>query len=167
MAKADLSEAQDMTASPAFQNEILNENDAQHLGIGKAEDADMQDQLDRDRRQQRQTKDLKIKLEQTDLELEQEKALAEIYKLKNENMEVFKDPALGGQKDFPEIKVEYIGEGGDKKEAILSIAGVNYQVKEKDVPVDSIEVRSISDTGVILHFSVPQESIKTVYFKPE
>ena len=118
-------------------------------------------------KQQKQTKDLKIKLEQTNLELEQEKALAEINKLKKENMGAFNEPAVEGQNNLPEIKVEYIGGNSVKKEAILSIGGTSYQVKEKSSPTDNIQVVSISDSSVTLHFSAPQELTKTIDYKPE
>ncbi|MBF0570452.1 MAG: hypothetical protein HQL12_01140 [Candidatus Omnitrophica bacterium] len=136
-------------------------------GTPKEDDAAIQQQLDRDRQEQKQTKYLKNKLEQTNLELEQEKALAQINKLKSENRGNFKDPSVDGQKNMPEIKVEYIGGDNVKKEAILSIAGVSFQVKEKSSPTDSIQVLSISDTGVTLHFSAPQELTKTIDYKPE
>ena len=71
-------------------------NDPRH----NEEDAAIQEQLDRDRQQQKQTKDLKIKLEQTNLELEQEKALAEINKLKKENTGAFNEPAVDGQNNL-------------------------------------------------------------------
>jgi len=131
------------------------------------DDAAIQQQLDRDRQEQKQTKYLKTKLEQTNLELEQEKAIAEINKLKMENRGTFKEPGIDGQKNLPEIKVEYIGGDSVKKEAILSIAGANYQVKEKSSPTDTIRVVSISDSGVTLHFSGPPELTKTIDYKPE
>jgi hypothetical protein len=130
-------------------------------------DAAIEQQLDRDREEQKQTKNLKIKLEQTDLELEQEKALAEINKLKMENTGLFKEPSADGQKDLPEIKVEYIGGDSVQKEAIVSIAGLSYQVKEKSSPTDNIQVLAISDSSVTLHFSSPQELTKTIDYKPE
>ncbi len=136
-------------------------------GISNEEDAAIQQQLDRDRRQQKQTKDLKIKLEQTNLELEQEKALAEINKLKKENMVAFNEPTVDGQNNLPEIKVDYIGGDSVKKEAILSIGGASYQVKEKSMPLANIQVVSISDSNVTLHFSAPQDLTKTIDYKPE
>jgi len=131
------------------------------------DDAEIQQQLDHDRKEQKQTKYLKTKLEQTNLELEQEKALAEINKLKMENTQGFKEPASDEQKNMPEIRVEYIGGGRLKKEAILSIAGVNFQVKEKSSPVDNIQVVSISENSVTLHFSAPENLTKTIDYKPE
>ena len=136
-------------------------------GISKEEEAAIQEQLDRDRKQQKQTKDLKIKLEQTNLELEREKALAEINKLKKENVGVFNEPAVGGQNNLPEIKVNYIGGDSTKKEAIVSIGGASYQVKEKTSPTADIQVISISDSSVTLHFSAPEELTKTIDYKPE
>ena len=134
---------------------------------GKEEDAAIQEQLDRDRKQQKQTKDLRIKLEQANLELEQEKALAEINKLKKENRGTFDEPALEGQKNLPEIKVDYIGGSSLRKEAILSIGGTSYQVKERSNPTADIQVVSISDSSVTLHFSAPEELTKIIDYKPE
>ncbi len=131
------------------------------------DDAAIQEQLDRDRRQQKQTKDLRIKLEQTNLELEQEKALAQINKLKKENMETFDEPAVEGPKNLPEIKVDYIGGSSVQKEAILSIGGTSYQVKPKSNPTADIQVVSISDSSVTLHFGAPQDLTKTIDYKPE
>ena len=68
---------------------------------------------------------------------------------------------------LPEIKVDYIGGDNVKKEAILSIGGTSYQVKEKSNPTDNIQVVSISDSSVTLHFSAPQELTKTIDYKPE
>jgi len=153
-----------MTPNPAAAPQAASETTP---GTSKEEDAAIQEQLDRDRKQQKQTKDLKIKLEQTNLELEQEKALAEINKLKKENMGTFDEPAVEGQKNLPEIKVDYIGGSGVKKEAILSIGGQSYQVKEKSSPTPSIQVVSISDSSVTLHFSAPEELTKTIDYKPE
>ena len=131
------------------------------------EDAAIQKQLDRDREEQKKTKYLKTKLEQTDLELQQEKALAEINKLRMENMGTFKEPSTDGQNGLPEVKVQYIGGDSVKKEAILSIAGTSFQVKEKASPTDNIQVVAISDSSVTLHFNVPQEMTKTFDYKPE
>ncbi len=136
-------------------------------GPNSEEDAAIQRQLDRDRQQQKLTKDLKNKLEQTNLELEEEKALAEINTLKKENMGAFNEPNSDGQNNLPEIKVDYIGGDSVKKEAILSIGGTTYQVKEKSNPTDNIQVVSISDTSVTLHFRAPQDLTKTIDYKPE
>jgi len=130
------------------------------------EDAAIQEQLDRDRQEERQTKYLKTKLEQTNLELEEQKALVQINKLKMENMDGGM-PSVDGQKTLPEVRVEYIGGDNINKEAILSIAGVNYQVKAQSTPTESIQVLSISDSGVTLHFSAPQELTRTIDYKPE
>jgi len=146
--------------------EVLPEKVAD-INISKEEDDEIQKQFDRDRAEQQQTKYLKTKLEQTNLELDQEKAIAEINKLKMENGGVFYDTNLEGHKKFPEIKVEYIGGDKLKKEAILSIAGINYQVRERSFPTDNIQVVSISDTGVTVHFNAPQALTKTIDYKPE
>ena len=161
--------SKDTLVKPAIQKES-SEKDFSKNSISDAsneDDAAIQDQLDRDRQAQKQTKYLKTKLEQTNLKLEQEKALAEINKLKIDNMGAFKDPTEESQKNFPEIKVEYIGGNDVKKEAIVSIAGTNYQVKAKSNPTDNIQVVSISDSSVTLHFSAPQDLTKTIDYKPE
>jgi len=138
----------------------------QSMDVSPVEEVEIQQQLNHDRQEQKQTKYLKTKLEQINLELEQEKALAEINKLKMENG-TLKETGLDGQKGLPEIKVEYIGGNGAKKEAILSIAGVSFQVKEKSVPLDGVKVLSISDSSVTLHFSTPKELNKTIEYRPE
>jgi hypothetical protein len=135
--------------------------------IGNEDDVAIQQQLDRDRLQQKQTKDLKIKLEQINLELEGEKALAQLDQIKKENRGAFNDPAGDGQNELPEIKVDYIGGDSVKKEAILSIGGTSYQVKERSSPVANIQVVTISDSNVTLHFGAPQNLTKTIDYKPE
>lgn len=131
------------------------------------DDAVLQEQLEQDREAQKETKLLKTKLEQTNLELDQEKALAEINKLKIDSVGAFKDPSEETQKDFPEVKVDFIGGDSAKKEAILSIGGNDYQVKEKSNPTDNIQVVSITDSSVTLHFSSPQNITKTIDYIPE
>lgn len=135
--------------------------------VTKEDSAVIQEQLDIDRQQQKQTKDLKIKLEQINLQLEQEKAIAEIDKLKKEDMDSFNDPAIDGQKNMPEIKVDYIGGNSIFKEAILSIGGVSYQVKEKSNPTGNIQITAISNSSVTVHISAPQDLTKTIDYKPE
>ncbi len=130
------------------------------------EESVIEKQFEEDRQQQKQTKYLKNKLEQTNLELEQEKALAEINKLKTENGSAFTAQA-GGQSEFPEVKLAYIGGSDADKEAVLSIAGVNYRVKAKSMPLDNVQVTAISDTDVTLQFFKPRPTAKTITFKPE
>jgi len=134
---------------------------------GNEDDFAIQEQLDRDRLEQNQTKDLKIKLEQTNLELEQEKAYAQLNKLKMENVGVLNETAVEGNNKIPEIKIEYIGGNSVNKEAILSIGGTSYQVKERSFPVGDIQVVSITDSSVTLHFSAPQDMTKIIDYKPE
>jgi len=131
------------------------------------DDAAIQGQLDRDRQEQKQTKYLKTKLEQTELEYEQQKAIAEINKLKMADTEGFKVPDTEDAKSIPDIKVEYIGGDSTRKEAILSIAGATYPVKEKSHPIDSIQVMSISDTSVTVHIMSPQDMTKTIEYRQE
>ena len=145
--------------STANQNQASN-NDT-------VDDAAIQEQLDRDRRQQRQTKELKNKLEQTNLELEQEKALAEINKLKKENQGSFNEPSSDGQTNVPDIKVNYIGGNDVKKQAIITIGNNSYQVKEKSSPIDNVQVISITNSNVTVHFGAPLNTDKTVEYTPE
>ena len=165
--KTNRSDGENIEGPTAFQNEVVNENDESEVESNKQEDKEIQEQFDQDRQQQKLTKVLRIKLEQTNIELEQEKALTEIYKLKKENVGTFKESAIGGQNNLPEIKVEFIGGDSIKKEAILSISGSDYKIKEKTSLMDNIKVMSISDSSVTLHFSSPQELTKTIEYKPE
>ena len=128
---------------------------------------EMKEQMESDRLQQKKIKMLKLQLEQTNLQLEQEKALSEISKLEKENTGVVNDSNEGDQDKYPEIKVIYIGGTKDKKEAILSINGNNYSVKENNKPVKHVDVVSISNTGVVVHFDLPQELTSTIDYKPE
>ncbi len=168
--KINSSEEQEAETSPpsiSHLPEVPLSGGSQILTAISPEDAAIQQQLDRDREEQRQTKYLKTKLEQTSLELEQEKAVAEINKLKMSDAGALKEPSEGNQKDLPEIKVEYIGGDSTMKEAILSIAGTSFQVKEKSSPTDNIQVVSISDSSVTLHFNAPLALTKTIDYKPE
>lgn len=118
---------------------------------------EMQEQMDQDRNQQRQIKMLKMQLEQASLQLENEKALTEINKLKKENTGYVKDsnPKMGD--DFPSIRVLYIGGTDSSKEAIISVDGVSYSVKEKDKPMSNLEILSVTDKSVKVHFTAPRE----------
>lgn len=131
------------------------------------QDAQIEQELAQDREEQKQTKLLKNKLEQSNLQLEDEKVIAEINKLKTENMGNFKDLSDSTENSFPAINVEYIGGDEIQKEAVLSIAGSNFQVKEHSKPTDKIQVLSISDSSVTLHFDAPYALTKTFEFKPE
>jgi hypothetical protein len=128
---------------------------------------DMKEQMDNDRLQQKKIKILKLQLEQTNLQLEQEKALSEISKLEKENAGVVNVATDQGQDKYPDVKVIYIGGTAEKKEAILSINGNDYSVKEKNKPVKNVEVLSITDTGVFLHFILPQDLKLNIEYKPE
>jgi hypothetical protein len=128
---------------------------------------EMKEQMDTDRLQQKKIKILKLQLEQTNLQLEQEKALSEISKLEKENTSVVNVSNDGGQDKYPDVKVIYIGGTADNRQAILSINGNNYSVKEKNKPVKNVDVVSISDAAVKLHFNHPQDLTETIEFKPE
>ena len=54
-----------------------------------------------------------------------------------------------------------------KKKPFFQLAGTSYQVKEKSNPTDNIQVVSISDSNVTLHFTAPQNLTKTIDYKPE
>jgi len=167
--KADLPALENTEAQNPVQNSTLMPEMASEpvSEANNDQDAAIEQQLDRVRQQQIQTKDLRVKLEQTDLELEQQKALAEINKLKKENMVAINEPTADGQNNLPEIKVDYIGGDAVKKEAIVSIGGTRYQVKEKSMPLADIQVVSISDSSVTLHLGAPHDLIETIEYKPE
>ena len=128
---------------------------------------EMKEQMNSDRLQQKKIKMLKLQLEQTNLQLEQEKSLSEIGKLEKENTSFVNDSNNQGQDRYPEVKVIYIGGTTDRKEAILSINGNNYSVKEKNKPVKNVEVVSITNTAVTLHFYQPQDLMTSIEYKPE
>ena len=138
----------------------LTEEDTQSM-------KEMKEQMDNDRLQQKKIKILKLQLEQTNLQLEQEKALFEISKLEKENTSVVNVSNGQGQDKYPDVKVIYIGGTVEGKEAILSINGNNYSVKEKNKPVKNMEVVSITDTAVTVHFNLPQDLMTTIEYKPE
>jgi len=128
---------------------------------------EMKEQIESDRLQQKKIKTLKLQLEQTNLQLEQEKSLSEISKLEKENTGVVNVSNGQGQGKYPDIKVIYIGGTAESKEAILSINGNNYSVKEKNKPVKNVQVLSITDTNVTVHFNLPQDLMTTIEYKPE
>lgn len=128
---------------------------------------EMKEQMDSDRLQQKKIKMLKLQLEQTNLQLEQEKARSEINKLEKENTSIVNDSNDQGQDKYPEVKVIYIGGSEKSKQAILAINGNNYSVKEKNKPVKNVEVVSINDTSVTLHFNLPQDLTTAIDYKPE
>ena len=112
--------------------------------------------MDRDRNQQRQIKMLKMQLEQINLQLDNEKALTEINKLKKENAGYVKDSNSQTGTGFPSIRIIYIGGTDIEQEAILSIDGTSYSVKEKDRPVSNVEILSVTDKGIKVHFRPPK-----------
>jgi len=118
---------------------------------------EMKDQMDKDRNQQRRIKMLKMQLEQINLQLDNEKAFTEINKLKKENAGYVKDSNSQAGTGFPSIRIIYIGGTDIEKEAILSIDGTSYSVKEKDRPVANMEVLGVTNQGVKVHFTAPQE----------
>jgi len=119
--------------------------------------------MERDRQQQRRIKELKMQKEETDLELEEQKALCELMKFKKDNMATVSDRDAGANMD---IKIVYLGGTDAQKEAILSINGTNYFVKDKESPLKNMRVQSITDDSVTIHFLSP-DSISTYQFKSE
>jgi len=153
---------------PSMSNELVRP--AENLKIEEDDGAvqkEMKDQMDRDRNQQRQIKMLKMQLEQMNLQLDNEKALTEINKLKKENTGYVKDsnPQIGI--GFPNIRIIYIGGTDNGKEAILSIDGTSYSVREKDKPVSNVEILAVTDKSVRVHFSSPQELTTVVNYVQE
>ena len=133
----------------------------------EAAQKDMKEQMQRDRLQQRQIKMLKMQLEQVDLQLENEKALTQINKLKKENAGYVKDSMGQSGAIFPGVKVIYIGGTAMEKEAILSIDGTSYAVKPSDWPVSSLEVLNITNKGIKVHFTAPQELTTVINYVQE
>ncbi len=127
----------------------------------------MKDQMDKDRNQQRQIKMLKMQLEQINLQLDNEKALTEINKLKKENALYVKDSNSQTGTGFPSIRIVYIGGTDIEKEAILSIDGTSYSVKEKDRPVANVEILGVTDKSVKVHFSAPVEMTTVINYVQE
>ncbi len=128
---------------------------------------EMKDQMDKDRNQQRQIKMLKMQLEQINLQLDNEKALTEINKLKKENAGYVKDSNSQAGTGFPSVRIIYIGGTDIEKEAILSIDGTSYSVKDKDRPVSNVEILSVMDKSVRVHFSAPQELTTVINYVQE
>jgi len=128
---------------------------------------EMKDQMGRDRDQQRQIKMLKMQLEQINLQLDNEKALTEINKLKKENAGYVKDSNSKTGAGFPNIRIIYIGGTDMDREAILSIDGTSYSVKEKDKPVANMDILGVTDQGVRVHFSAPQELTTIINYVQE
>ena len=58
----------------------------------------------------------------------------------------------------------YIGGTYVDHEAILSIDGTSYAVKEKDKPVTGVEVVSVIDKGIKVHFTKPQEATSFINY---
>jgi hypothetical protein len=123
----------------------------------EAAQKDMRDQMEKDRNQQRRIKMLKMQLEQVNLQLDNEKALTEINKLKKENAGYVKDSSPQAINGFPNIRIIYIAGTDMDKEAILSIDGSSYSVKEKDRPIANMQILSVTNQGVKVHFDVPRK----------
>jgi hypothetical protein len=126
---------------------------------------EMKEQMDADRNQQRQIKMLKMQLEQVNLQLENEKAMAEINKLKSETAGYVRYPQVNS--GVPNIKIIYIGGAETSKEAILSINGTSYSVKVNDRPVTNVEVLGITDQGVKVHLSAPRQRTTFINYVQE
>jgi hypothetical protein len=126
----------------------------------------MTEEMQKDRQQQRRIKALKMEKEQTDLELEEQKALAELNKFRRNTTDPVNEGAPPNSPDT-DIKVAYIGGANLHKEAIVSINGTNYAVKEKERPLKDMEVVAITDNDVTIHFLSPQDTTATYPFKSE
>lgn len=137
---------------------VLNDNDE----ILKK----MTEQMEKDREQQRRIKDLKMQREETDLEIEEQKALSELNKLKKDSMGSVNEGNSTNDINM-DIKIVYLGGTDAQKEAILSINGTNYYVKDKNRPLKNIEVLSITNNDVTIHFLTPDNTTITYQFKPE
>ena len=123
-------------------------------------------EMEKDRDQQRVLKDLRLKKEEIDLKLEEQKAMAELNKIRTES----DDPINEGKtaNDFNiDIKVVYVGGTETSKTAILYVNGMNYFVRERDRLLKNIEVLTITNNDVTVRF-MNQEAKEIIYpFKPE
>ena len=133
----------------------------------QAPDQVYQHQFDLERQHTRDINNEKNKLQQLNLQLDEEKAISEINKLKKENAGAYNEPTSEGQSNLPEVRIDYIGGDSSHKETIVDMAGTSYRVKDKSNLTDHVQVVSISETSVTLHFSEPVNLTKTFDFKPE
>ena len=140
------SEGSDFKVVGMLKPVTMNDNDA----ILKK----MTEQMEKDREQQRRIKNLKMQREETDLELEEQKALSELNKFKKDSIgSVNRENSVDDSN--MDIKIVYLGGVEAQKEAILSINGTNYSVKNKDRPLKNIEVLSIANNDVTIRFLTP------------
>ena len=152
------SEGSDFKVVGMLKPVTMNDNDA----ILKK----MTEQMEKDREQQRRIKNLKMQREETDLELEEQKALSELNKFKKDSIgSVNRENSVDDSN--MDIKIVYLGGVEAQKEAILSINGTNYSVKNKDRPLKNIEVLSIANNDVTIRFLTPLNTTTVYQFKSE
>lgn len=135
----------------------LNETDEDDALDLKA----LRQQMNKQRDIQQQIKLHNLELEQTKVQLEQEKALAEMNQLRKANLGIVKDPNGDGMLSLPDTKVIFLSASEKGKEAILSINGGNYTVKEGDRPLNNVLVKLIDNKGVTILVNGEKEIVLT------
>ena len=88
-------------------------------------------------------------------------------KLKKENAGYVKDSDSQTGSGFPNVRIIYIGGTDNEKEAILSIDGTSYSVKGKDKPISNMEILSVTEKSVWVHFNAPQEITTEINYVQE
>ena len=121
----------------------------------------MRDQMNKERGIQQQIKLHSLELEQTKVQLEQEKALAEMNQLRKANLGIVRDPNGNGTLSLPDTKVVFLSASEKAKEAILTINGSNYTVKEGDKPLENLVVKAITEKGVTIVVNGDKEILLT------
>jgi len=144
----------DKTKADEDENEIINVKE-------------MHEQMDREREQQKKIKMLNLELEQIRLQFEREKALSEINKLHKENAGNVKDSSGINEGGLPDVKVLYIGLSNSEKEAILTINGTNYSVKENDRPLASLTIVSITNRDVRVRIKIAADKTEDYSYRLE
>ncbi len=125
---------------------------------------EVKEQMDKERTQMKNMKLLYMELDQIKLQYEKEKTLSEIKKLRKENIDVTGEMGVSDDKTL-EVRVLFIGSSDKQKEAIISINGANYTVKEKEKPVANLEILSISNTGIDVQITGKETIIKTIVYR--
>jgi hypothetical protein len=121
----------------------------------------LRDQMNKERGIQQQIKLHNLELERTKVQLEQEKALAEMNQLRKTNLGIVRDPNGNGTVALPDIKLIFLSSSEKVREAILTINGTNYTVKEGDKPLDNILVKTIKEKGALIVVNGEKEILLT------
>jgi hypothetical protein len=153
------------TPSPAVKTDPLVQEGTKPVAGEEDEDAldlkALRDQMSKERGIQQQIKVHSLELERTKVQLEQEKALAEMNQLRKANLGSVRDPNGNGTLSLPDTKLIFLSSSDKAQEAILTINGTNYTVKEGDRPLDNLWVKAISEKGVVIIVNNDKEILLT------